>query len=288
MESILASVGRGGRNSPDDVKVVQRLLSKIVTEINLVEDGRMGPKTIAGLAYFQGRYVGLTPSGIVYPNDSTLIELNKGPCDCWRPSDRLTLPPKGNLSVLKLSDYELVANELKCELDALRAIAMCESRGGGFLPDGRPKILFEAHHFAKKTDHQYNDAFPDISSRSWNRKLYSTATGEYKRLAKAMALDRSAALQSTSWGTFQLMGFNHVECGFGNSVEAMIKAMFQDEVQHLKAFKTFLVTRSIVAPLIKKDWHRVAFLYNGKRYAENLYHLKLQANYEKLSKASKK
>ncbi len=81
MESISASVGRGGRNLPDAVKVVQRLLSKIVTEINLVDDGLTGPKTVAGLAYFQGRYVGVLPSGIVHPNDSTLIELNKGPGD---------------------------------------------------------------------------------------------------------------------------------------------------------------------------------------------------------------
>ena len=36
------------------------------------------------------------------------------------------------------------ANKLGCEVAAVRAVVDVES-GGGFLPDGRPKILFERH-----------------------------------------------------------------------------------------------------------------------------------------------
>ena len=49
------------------------------------------------------------------------------------------------------ADYERAAAALGCEVAAIRAVAAMESSGDGFLPDGRPTILFDAHVFNRLT-----------------------------------------------------------------------------------------------------------------------------------------
>src|SRR6185295_10213057 len=100
----------------------------------------------------------------------------------------------------------------------------------GFLADGRPKILFEAHVFGQRTQQRFTRSHPALSSRTWNRALYQGGAREWARLAAAMQLDRRAALESASWGAFQIMGFNFAACGFSD-VEAMVAAMRTEEGQ---------------------------------------------------------
>ncbi|HEX5484447.1 MAG TPA: N-acetylmuramidase family protein [Limnobacter sp.] len=285
MQQILCSVGRGGFNTPPDVAIVQRCLNKIIPEVNITNIGKIDTQTIIGIDYFQGRYLGIKPTGRVLPKDETLIALNRSASHSWTQADRLTLPERGSLRRLTQLDFEHAAKRLDCELATIKAMAKVESLGSGFLPDGRPKILFEAHLFARATHQRFNVDFPDISSKYWNRTLYTGGSGEYERLLKAMALDRKAALESTSWGAFQILGENYALCNFRN-VEQMIAAMFLDEVHQLNAFVWFVTNRHIKTHLQKKDWARVAQLYNGKSYAENGYDLKLKATYEKFANVS--
>src|SRR5260370_5919444 len=51
-----------------------------------------------------------------------------------------------------LSDADLIAaaETLNVPVAAIRAVNEIESRGQGFLPDGRPVILFERHVFYKR------------------------------------------------------------------------------------------------------------------------------------------
>ena len=42
-------------------------------------------------------------------------------------------------------DYKNAARSLGCDVEAIKAFAKVESRGSGFLSDGRPVILFERH-----------------------------------------------------------------------------------------------------------------------------------------------
>ena len=98
---------------------------------------------------------------------------------------------------------------------AIWAVCDIESAGGGFLPDTRPKILLEAHIFGGLTQHRWDATHPNVSSPSWDRSLYGAAGAhQYDRLAEAIALDRAAALESASWGMFQILGTNHAACGF--------------------------------------------------------------------------
>ena len=46
----------------------------------------------------------------------------------------------------------------------LWAVVSVETSGCGFLPDKRPKILFERHLFHRLTDGQFDDTNPGIST----------------------------------------------------------------------------------------------------------------------------
>src|SRR5262245_13379515 len=132
-------------------------------------------------------------------------------------------------------DYKQAAKELECEMAAIKAVASVESSGHSFLSDGRVLILFEAHVFHRLTKGKYDQSHPKLSSAKWNRKLYANdGAGEWDRLQEAMTLDNAAALMSTSWGAFQIMGFNHGACGFPY-LSTFVSAM-QTESGQLSAF----------------------------------------------------
>jgi len=178
------------------------------------------------------------------------------------------------------------AKWLNVEVAAIKAVAEVESRGDGFLPDGRPKILFEAHKFSKYTNHKYDVSHPHISSLKWNKKLYKGGAKEYDRLNEAIALAKTAALKSASWGKFQVMGFNAEACGWAN-VETFVEDMYKDEYQHLRAFLGFVKANNLVKYLQQKDWAKFAFGYNGAGYEENQYDKKMKAAYEKYAALEK-
>jgi hypothetical protein len=179
------------------------------------------------------------------------------------------------------------AKSINVEVAAVKAVAEVESRGDGFLPDGRPKILFEAHKFSKYTNHKYDQSHPHISSLKWNKALYKGGANEYPRLSEAMMLDKTAALKSASWGKFQVMGFNAIDCGW-ESVEAFVVDMYKDEYQHLRAFLGYVKANNLIKHLQNKNWAAFAFGYNGAGYKENKYDIKMEAAYKKYAALEKK
>ncbi|MEW5727411.1 MAG: N-acetylmuramidase family protein [Pseudomonadota bacterium] len=176
-------------------------------------------------------------------------------------------------------DIDRAAAELGCDRGAILAVVHVESAGGGFLPDGRPKILFEATVFHRLTGGRYDQSAPDISSPTWNRALYKGGAAEYDRLMQAMALDEAAALQSASWGMFQVMGGNFNACGFA-TVQDFVTAMVDSEGAQLEAFVAFVKSSPAMAQaLAAHDWAGFARRYNGPGYAANHYDIKLASAY---------
>lgn len=173
-------------------------------------------------------------------------------------------------------DFERAALALDCDVPAIKAVCEVEAPRGGFLPGGEPVILFEAHHFSRLTNGAFNASHPWISSRAWNRALYKGGQAEHVRLAEAAALDRDAALQSASWGKFQIMGFNFYACGFAG-IQDFINAMYESEGRHLDAFVGFVKHERIDGPLREHRWADFARRYNGAGYAANQYDVKLAA-----------
>jgi hypothetical protein len=169
-----------------------------------------------------------------------------------------------------MSDYQAAADQIGAEVAAVKAIAEVESSGRGFWT-GRPIIRLEAHWFGKLTGYQYNDSHPHISCRSWTPSLAARNQGEaWQQFEEAAALDEGAAIQSTSWGAYQLMGFHWRTLGY-DSPQAMMTAMGTDEGQ-LDAFVRFVKADPVLIDALRRhDWHAFAARYNGlgqvERYA---------------------
>lgn len=182
------------------------------------------------------------------------------------------------------ADWQQAADALGIDVASLRAVVEVESPKGAFLPDGRPTILFEAHQFSRRTGRIYDQSHPNISSRTWNRRLYAGGAGEYPRLDAAIAHNRDAALQAASWGRFQIMGFNYRRAGYAN-VEDFVTAMRSSERGQLDAFSSFIRTDpSLHRALQNRDWTTFARLYNGKEYWKNSYDTKIAAAYQRYSR----
>lgn len=202
------------------------------------------------------------------------------------------------------ADFASATKRLACTYAQIRAVDEVES-GGGWFTDVRadilaldgpggfidgpnlPKILFEAQHFDRLTGGKYSDSNPNISSAKWNRALYVGGQGEWQRLYQAMKLDRTAALESASWGRYQIMGFNFKLAGFG-SVDAFIEAMKTSERAQLEAFVTFIINSNLGDELrqisnVHADCIPFAKGYNGAGYAANEYHVKIARAHKKWS-----
>ena len=78
MKTIVASVGHGGLNRTDDVRLVQELLNRHMQppQRPLVIDGIMSPRIIAAIEAFQRRVLHMPrPEGCIRPGDSTMMAL---------------------------------------------------------------------------------------------------------------------------------------------------------------------------------------------------------------------
>jgi hypothetical protein len=180
-------------------------------------------------------------------------------------------------------DYQRAAKALGCEVAAIKAVAEVESTGSGFLPSGEPKVLFEAHIFDRLTNGRFRKSHPNLSSAKWDRTLYGPAgQHQHKRLAEAVKLDREAALQSASWGAFQVLGSNWKKAG-RPSLQAFITAQYKSEGEHLKDFVGYIISAGLADELQRLDWAGVARGYNGPSYAENAYDTKMAKAYKRLS-----
>lgn len=186
------------------------------------------------------------------------------------------LPYSGPATPLGPSDIAHAASALGCDVAAVKAVLTVETGGlGGFLPDKRPRILFEAAVFHRLTGGEFDDRYPNLSAATWNRKLYRGGAAEYGRLIVAASLDQQAALKSASWGLFQILGLNYRTAGYA-SVDGFVAAMIESEANHLAAFVAFAKANGLDKHLCCCDWPAFARAYNGPLFASNKYDSRLQ------------
>ena len=176
--------------------------------------------------------------------------------------------------VLQDDDYTRAATLLGCAPAAVKAVCQVEAPRVGFLVDERPVVLFESHYFHRLTGGAYDKAHPELSTCTWVRNYAHSSTGEWDRLSAAIALDRTAALRSASWGRFQIMGDNYSYCGFAD-VQAFVNAMYESEGSQLDAFVQYVLHRGLNDELRDQRWADFARLYNGPAYADNHYDIRL-------------
>lgn len=155
---------------------------------------------------------------------------------------------------------------------ALDAIKRAESGGFGWFRDGRIKMLPEPHWFLRKLSK--SDRSRAIRTRVATTTSFAKtkASGHYRRMKGASpryalfekwrAIDEEAAFQACSWGTYQIMGFNHKICGYPTA-KAMVEDFLNGEKAQLEAFVRFLLAKGLKEPIRKLDFRRVALKYNG-------------------------
>ena len=148
----------------------------------------------------------------------------------------------------------------KIEYAALMAFIQVESGGRGFCPtSGKLMIQFEPHWFRKKA--------PYTPSGKWSLNGVDRQSKEWEAFNSAFKADPDAAMQSTSIGLPQIMGFHWERLGYG-SVGAMWDDFKISEGNQIVVLIKFIETdRRLLKALIEKDWHTVAFIYNGAGYA---------------------
>ncbi|MFK3737684.1 N-acetylmuramidase domain-containing protein [Massilia sp. TN1-12] len=181
---------------------------------------------------------------------------------------------RGNAAPLSSSGFRRTMVALATDPASLWALITVETSGFGYLPDRRPKILFERHVFHRRTGGKYGSTHADISAPAPGG--YLGDADEYTRLERALALDRQAALDSTSWGLGQVMGFHAASLGYPGT-EAMVTGFLEDEDAQLEAVQRFIGAHAALRQALRRqDWTRVAFFYNGASYAQHGYHRKLE------------
>lgn len=178
-------------------------------------------------------------------------------------------------------DFLDAADYLKCDVAAIRAVDAVESGGKGFGPDGRPLILFEPHIFSKRTGHRFDKSHPHLSYPKWGTRPYPKTQAErYRQLEEAMKLNETAALESCSWGRFQVCGFNAKNCGY-DTVQTFVAAMYADETNHLRAFIQYLEWAMLTDELREHRWVELARGYNGPQHFKHNYAGKLAAAHKR-------
>lgn len=205
----------------------------------------------------------------------------------------LTAPTENDASTrqpLSWQDIVDAAAQMNIEPCALQAVCAVEASGNGFLPSGRPKILFEGHIFWQQLKKQRLQPeplaarFPSIIFPRWTKQYYLGGEKEYDRLATALSIHRESALCSTSWGAFQIMGFNYPHCGF-HSVEDFVDAQQRSSRTQLESFCRLLASNRLHIFLQNRDWAAFASRYNGPGYLMNQYDKKLELAYQLCQRA---
>ena len=181
------------------------------------------------------------------------------------------------------------AKKIGCTLAAVKAVAEVESGGKGFLSTGEPVILFEPHVFWKRLKSRGVDPvkliamhteYSDILYPVWGSKPYGKSSQQHARLQRAVAINSEAALESASWGKFQILGMNWKLCGY-TGLQEFINAAYTSEDEHLDMFTEYVINVGLDDELINLDWKGFARGYNGALYWKNQYDVKLKRAYEK-------
>ncbi|MFC0708825.1 N-acetylmuramidase domain-containing protein [Azorhizophilus paspali] len=241
-------------------------------------DGHYGEATTKAVQAFQRR-AGLVSDGIAGPK--TLA----------------ALAGQDTGHLLKQRDLERAAERLGVPLASVMAVNLVESKGEGFLANGRPVILFERHVMRERLlEHRY--VLPGLASSEATAEAlaarypglvnlrpggYAGCAAEHQRLAQARQIHDSAGLESASWGLFQIMGYHWRRLGYA-SVQAFAHCMAESETQQLEAFVRFIeADQALHKALQGRRWAEFAKRYNGPAYAKNFYDVKLARAYAQFS-----
>lgn len=192
---------------------------------------------------------------------------------------------KGAAKRLEDLDLPRIGHRIGVGEDEIHALLEVESRGSGFDPQGRPRILFEPHVFYRclPATKRAQAVKAGLAYAKWRPGTYGPESAQYGKLERAIKIDETAALKACSWGLGQVLGENHRSVGYA-TVQAFVRDMMEDEDKHLEAMVQFLVTNKLDDDLRAHRWEALARGYNGPGYKQHNYHGRLAAAFAKWRK----
>jgi len=251
---------------------IQRMLNE-KAGLHLKPDGDFGPMSRTAISAFQEKN-GMRVTGTYSVQMANYFD------------------PLIEKKYLKEADFDAAAKVLNVPKSSIKGVQQVESKGAGFLDDGRPIILFERHQFRKRMvtwmslsinnvisvmksagivlSNGVSAANADVALIKKYPDIYNPDAGgylgyekEYDRLNKASILNEAVALQSASWGLFQIMGYWYGNLGYP-SVAAMVQDAKASEGLQLDQFCKFIKEDArLWRAMSTKDWHTFAVAYNG-------------------------
>ncbi len=251
---------RQGDSGPEVTTLQERLTRAGFT---VIADGQFGPATHAAVIALQDK-TGLVIDGIAGPKvQAALLGHETG-------------------RLLTQADIERAADQLGVPIAAVHAVKNVESKGTGYLTDGSVVILYERHVMRRRLlKHGYSrdqvrelcNRYPGlINSKPGGYRGYDA---EHYRLRNAQSIHSSCALESCSWGLFQIMGFHWEHLDYG-SIDEFVTAMQENEGNQLDAFVRFVKADKVLLDALQaQDWAAFARRYNGPGYKKNHYDTRL-------------
>lgn len=176
-----------------------------------------------------------------------------------------------------LEDFRDLADEFGLELAKLQAVDSVESGGKGF-DDATGKIIiqFEPVWFKRKA--------PYTPSGKWSLNGVERQKQEWEAFNDAFSKNPNAAMESTSIGRFQVMGFHWKLLGF-KSVGEMWDFAKQSEKNQIWLGLKFIQKNPKMYKALKSGiWWQFAYYYNGQQYKKFKYDVRLKAAYNKFNR----
>lgn len=158
-------------------------------------------------------------------------------------------------------DIKKIAKEAGIPQDNLRKVIAVESGGFGFdKSTGKILIQFEPHWFKR--------LFLKWTSNLnvWQNNKVEVQSQEWKAFNDAFSKNPKAAMEATSIGLPQIMGFHWKALGFA-SVDAFWDYMKESEDNQIKTMVNFIkLNKKMYNALILGNWDVFAYFYNGAQY----------------------
>jgi len=160
-----------------------------------------------------------------------------------------------------VSQVRELAKVNRLPFEVLMAIIEVETPGSGFDPKtGKILIQFEPSWFRK---HE-----PFAPTGAWSVNKVDVQSKEWIAFNDAFKIDPESAMKSTSIGLPQIMGLHFERLGY-KSVGEMYDDFKKGEYQQLLALVRFVLSDAKLARAVReKDYHVIAYIYNGEKYRE--------------------
>lgn len=194
------------------------------------------------------------------------------------------------MSITKLTSGDILAaaNRLKWEVPAVKAVLHVESSGSGFLEDGRVKVNYEPHIMFRRLRENFNlqraedelAAHPDLVAKEYGGHLKGPKGEDADMDRAATLIDRKSALESASWGAFQVMGYHWKRLGY-KSIQEFVNAQYSAAGQ-LETFIRFVMAdQALLLAGRRLDWATFASIYNGQGYRKFNYDTRMADEYRR-------